>query len=198
MWECEFSRFQEMNPVLENFVKSFKCLETLNPRESLFGGRTNSIKLYHKCEPNEKIMYVDYKSLYPSVQKYCEFPIGHPTLITENFQSIENYFGLVKCSIIPPRKLHIPVLPVKVDGKLYFPLCFTCAKLKLTQCLHNDNERELTGTWATLEVQTELFMVTKLVKFMKSVIIKKDLLMILLKKNLKVHTSIRIRFNLLI
>jgi len=186
MWEWEFSRFQEINPVFENFVKSFKCLESLNPRESLFGGRTNSIKLYHKCEPNEKIIYVDYKSLYPSVQKYCEFQIGHPTLITENFQSIENYFGLVKCSIIPPRKLHIPVLPVKVDGKLYFLLCFTCAKLKLTQCLHNNNERELTGTWVTLEVQTAnyLIMVAELVKFMKSGIIKKDLPMILFKKNL--------------
>lgn len=157
LWECEFSRLQEMNPNFEIFVRNnFKSLESLNPRDSLFGGRTNSIKLYHKCEPNEKIMYVDYKSLYPSVQKYCEFPIGQPTIITENFQSIENYFGLVKCSIIPPRKLHIPVLPVKVDGKLYFPLCLTCAKLKLNECFHNDNERELTGTWVTLEVQTAI------------------------------------------
>jgi len=34
---------------------------------------------------------VDFTSLYPYIQKYGEFPIGHPIIITENFESIDSY-----------------------------------------------------------------------------------------------------------
>ena len=44
---------------------------------------------------------VNQTSLYPYVQKYCDYLIGLPKLITENFQSIENYYGIVKCRILP-------------------------------------------------------------------------------------------------
>ena len=153
MWECTFRNFRKQNPLFDEFEKNYEFTEPLNPRESLFGGRTNSIKLYYKCEPGERIMYVDYKSLYPSVQKYGKFPVGHPTLITENFSHINNYFGLIKCSVVPPKKLHIPVLPVRIDGKLFFPLCSKCALERSPNCNHSDKERTLVGTWVTLEVQ---------------------------------------------
>ncbi len=76
--------------------------DPLNSRNGLFGNRTNSIKLYHKCSGNEKIKYNDFTSLYPYVQKYCRYPIGQPKVITENFDDISNYFGMVKCVILPP------------------------------------------------------------------------------------------------
>ena len=48
---------------------------------------------------------------------------------------------------IPPRDLYFPVLPVRLEGKLLFPLCYTCtATTFLGICNHNDNERNMGGT----------------------------------------------------
>ena len=38
-----------------------------------------------------------------------------------------NYFGLIKAKILPPCGLLPPVLPIKINNKLMFPLCRTCA-----------------------------------------------------------------------
>ena len=154
MWECEFNEKKKKSLELKNFLET-KCdiSERLNPRDGLFGGRTNSIKLYHKCSYNEKIKYYDFTSLYPYVQKYCRYPVGQPKVITENFADISSYFGMVKCIIIPPRNLFFPVLPLKIKGKLFFTLCKTCAENKNQLCTHNESERQITGTWVTLEVK---------------------------------------------
>jgi hypothetical protein len=44
--------------------------------------------------------------------------IGHPRVITENFGDLSSYFGLVKCTVLPPRGLFHPVLPYRTQGKL--------------------------------------------------------------------------------
>ena len=121
------------------------------PRESLSGGHTMAFRLYYKCKNSEKIKYIDYTSLYPFVQKYGIYPEGHPTVITENFSN-KKYFGLIKCKIIPPRKLYHPVLPAKINNKLKFPLCAKCAAINQKHCNHNDKDRALIGTWVSLEV----------------------------------------------
>ncbi len=90
----------------------------------MYGGRTQAFKLYHKCTDNEKIRYIDYTSLYPYIQKYGIFPVGHPRVLTENFDySVNAYFGILKIKILPPKNLLIPALPTRIDGKLYFTLC---------------------------------------------------------------------------
>ena len=91
--------------------------------------------------------------MYPYVQKYCRYPIGHPIILTENFDDINKYFGIVKCKILPPKGLYIPVLPLRINNKLVFTLCKTCANNNIETCYHTDTERVLTGTWVTLEVQ---------------------------------------------
>jgi hypothetical protein len=110
------------------------------------------LRLYYKCRPGEQIRYVDFTSLYPAVQKQCVYPIGHPTIFTENFKDLSEYFGIVSCKILPPSNLHIPVLPAKKNGKLYFALCNKCAEDSLSECNHNDNERAFTGVWTTPEI----------------------------------------------
>ena len=32
--------------------------------------------------------------------KYGEYPLGHPEIVIENFALVEDYFGLVKCSVL--------------------------------------------------------------------------------------------------
>ena len=38
-----------------------------------FGGRVNGFKLFRNAKPNETIEFIDVTSLYPSVQKFCDF-----------------------------------------------------------------------------------------------------------------------------
>jgi len=164
-WECEFDKLCKTDSELKTFLNE-RCQykDPINPRDALFGGRTNSVKLYHKCLKNEKIKYVDFTSLYPYVQKYCDYPLGHPKLITENFCKVEEYFGIIKCLILPPRRLHLPVLPAKINNKLIFTLCSKCAELKQKICNHSNNERALFGTWVTLEVQKALICGYQIIK----------------------------------
>nr|XP_042912254.1 uncharacterized protein LOC122272523 [Parasteatoda tepidariorum] len=63
----------------------------------------------------------------------------------------------MKCTILPPRKLFLPVLPYRSNKKLMFPLCRTCVEtLQQSPCIHSDVEREITGTWVTEEVKLAL------------------------------------------
>ena len=49
-----------------------------------------------------------------------------------------------------------PVLPLKINGKL-FPLCRTCAETYSQQkCLHTEEERSFTGTWVSGELKTAI------------------------------------------
>ena len=79
--------------------------------------------------------------------------MGHPQIITENFADISTYFGLIKCTILPPRGLLHPVLPYRTKENLMFPLCKTCADTKNPNpCTHTDQERAIRGTWCHIEV----------------------------------------------
>lgn len=80
--------------------------------------------------------------MYRWSQKYVIYPKGHQTIITENFWSVENYFCLISCSVLPPRKLYFQVVPNRINGKLVFTRCGKCAEEK----------RLLEGTWVSLEL----------------------------------------------
>lgn len=80
--------------------------------------------------------------------------MGHPRIITENFDEIENYFGVILCRVVPPRGLYLPVLPYRCQNKLMFPLCRTCAETtQQSTCKHKDDERALVGTWVSEELK---------------------------------------------
>lgn len=151
MWDCNWIKSKQY----KNSEKP-EIIESLNPRDAFFGGRTNAFKLLAKSTKNKKIKYIDVCSLYPTVQYYDYYPVGHP----EKFIKPENYnkywFGIIKCKVLPPKNLYHPVLPVKVkmgkNEKLLFPLCLKCAEEKCRKCHHSENERMITGTWATIEV----------------------------------------------
>ena len=134
-----------------------ECIEPLNPRDAFFGGRTNVTKLTYDFKEGEKGKYVDFVSLYPTVQFYKDYPVGHPEKIFLPDEYDSNWFGFVKCKVLPPRGLYHPVLPLKMTcrnaEKLLFPLCKKCAVLKSQKkCLHSDEERMFVGTWCTNEL----------------------------------------------
>ncbi|VDI50294.1 Hypothetical predicted protein [Mytilus galloprovincialis] len=110
IWECEFDqqKYPEVDP----------HLKPIDKRDAFYGGRTETIQLYNNLS-DLKGRYVDFCSLYPSVNKYCKYPIGHPITYTDI--SVDdyiknphrNYFGIMKCKILPPKGLYHPVLPYK-------------------------------------------------------------------------------------
>ena len=91
----------------------------------------------------------------PSFRKK-NFPLGHPTIYIDdecNDVDMSNFIRLIKCSILPPKSLFFPILPMRIDGKLIFALCHTCAIQKQINCTHSDDKRMLTGTWTSVEIQ---------------------------------------------
>lgn len=95
---------------------------------------------------------------YPySTQYYGKYPRGHPEVITNNFKPIDEYYGLVKCRVLPPRGLYHPVLPYRSNGRLKFPLCRTCSDNEsVTQCSCTPDKRALLGVWTTPELMKAL------------------------------------------
>ena len=158
IWGHEFRDEINDDIQLRSFIDPLDIKDRLRPRDAFFGGRTNAIKLHHVVTANEKIRYVDFTSLYPTVNKYDRYPTGHPTVITNNFDSIHNYFGLANITILPPKDLFHPVLPCRLDNKLIFPLCGNCAEKKQRICQCDDQDRSITGTWTTNEIVKALQM----------------------------------------
>ncbi len=158
MWEHEYDQRLKTDPEFKRIVESYKLVDPLNPRDSLYGGRTNATCLLYQAdeEKGEEIKYLDVCSLYPYVCKYCHFPAGHSQLLTEHIDvdNIRQYEGLIKCKVLPPTNLYQPVLPHHCQGKLMFPLCRTCAETcnQDHPCQHTQEERTLTGTWVSVEL----------------------------------------------
>ncbi len=154
IWECMWEKAKQNDPDVMAFMSNYSAPERLNPRDSLFGGRTNALKLYHKTGEDECVSYLDFTSLYPFVQSRKTYPIGHPQIILKDFEPVESYFGVIKCTVLPPRALLHPLIPFKSpQGKLLFALCRTCAeKQQQERCQHSDEERSISGVWTSVEL----------------------------------------------
>ena len=161
MWECQWAQLNQENPAVRDFVNKLNIVAPLNPRDAFCGGQTNGIKLYHQTEADEDINYYDFTSLYPYVNKNKEYPIGHPEIIFEPEGDISQYFGIAKCTVLPPYELYHPVLPLRHNDKLTFLLCRTCVETEMEKpmldrsyvCSHTLEQRQITGTWCTLELE---------------------------------------------
>ena len=158
-YECELKENNEFKKFFKTWDR--ECVEPLNPRDAFFGGRTNVTKLTYDFKECEKGRYVDFVSLYPTVQFFKDYPVGHPDKILFPKSFNPEWFGFVKCKIFPPRNIYHPVLPVKMEcgnaQKLLFPLCKTCAVSKnQKKCTHSDDERSFIGTWCTNELNVAI------------------------------------------
>ena len=162
-WECDWDRECKEKDDLRSWLEQHPIVEPLQPRDAFFGGRTNAVKLHHRVgEEGETIKYQDVTSLYPWVNKYCTYPVQHPVIITNvDHVDVSQYFGVAKVTVQPPYGLYHPVLPWRSGGKLTFPLCRTCVEQEMAKplldrrraCPHTSEQRQLTGTWCTPEIE---------------------------------------------
>ena len=148
-WECQFENEKKADKQLQDFLKTFELVDSLNPRDAFFGGRTNAVCHHAKTKESESIQYNDINSLYPFVNKTKTYPEGHPEIFTHpTDQNVANYFGIAKVKLLAQRNLYQPVLPVRANSKLSFPLCGQCVKEELEKpwlersevCSHNKEE----------------------------------------------------------
>ena len=162
MWECTFKKELKQNEELQDLVNNMTWVFPLDPRDASYGGRTGMAKCYHKAEENEQILFEDFTSLYPTINKYGTLPIGHAQIIVNpESQNIHDYFGIAKVDVLAPEKLLHPVLPVKLNAKLMFPLCVKCVEDQLERpwhertnlCKHTEEERVIKGTWSTPKLE---------------------------------------------
>uniref|UniRef100_A0A914QJN6 DNA-directed DNA polymerase n=1 Tax=Panagrolaimus davidi TaxID=227884 RepID=A0A914QJN6_9BILA len=149
IWECK------VNKMIKNFDAKTRVeyekqliVGPLNPRDAYFGGRTGPLSLFEEITTEEEathdISLCDIRSLYPSVNFNTEYPVGLPQLIDipPNEQNVNwtrpeqnKYRGLIKCFVVPPRTLNLPVIPYKNPTELFAPYVRDCLKLKV----ENDN-----------------------------------------------------------
>ena len=159
MWECEWGKLVKENSEIKEHVESYSLSSPLTPREALYGGRCETFSLHASCTDTSVIKYVDVQSLYPYVCKNKHYPIGHPRcLIGPDLRKfgmdVNKFEGLVKCKVLPPRGLHIPLLPSHINKKLMFVLCRKCAETENQSiCNHSAGDRSLSGTWVSVELQ---------------------------------------------
>nr|CAD2182349.1 unnamed protein product [Meloidogyne enterolobii] len=164
------------------FFDELPDIGPLFPRDAFHGGRTGPLSL--KChledsaENEYEISCYDVVSLYPAVNFYAFYPIGHPELLDLNLdinwtkpEDLRPYRGIFKLFIIPPDDLYLPVIPERIHGKLIFHLCHQCAieiepgvaKRKQTSysygrkwCQHDDNKRGFVSTTCSVELELAL------------------------------------------
>lgn len=166
MWECDYDRILASREDMRIFLENHPVVsrKPLNPRDAFYGGRTENMVSLYDVKGNEKIHYVDVCSLYPYICKTGKFPVGHPKvyvgeecrkLTGPSGVEIDKVEGLVHCTILPPRTLYHPVLPVRMHDKLMFALCRSCCEnMSQTVCTHeNVIDREFTGTWVVDEIR---------------------------------------------
>jgi hypothetical protein len=170
MWDCEFVKLLKTDVRAREIVDKYcKKSEPLNIKHALLGGRCENFRGVSNstCKGGLggrkfHLEHFDFTSMYPAVQCQYEYPLGHPIIHTERFPSDMNstpqvYRGVIKCDILPPKGLFVPVLPSKINKKLHFTLCRTCSeRCHQGQCRHNVKARTLTGTWTTAELQKSI------------------------------------------
>ena len=121
MWSCDWKNLRETDDQAQFVLLALNLQAPLKPKDAFKGGRTNGFRLFYERKADEKISHIDIVSLYPYVNKHCEYPIGHPKIIISNFSDIRSYFGFVRCVAECPDRDHFSALPVTIRSKLIFP-----------------------------------------------------------------------------
>ena len=174
LWGCQINQRKRSDHTFrinlkarEEYYDKLEQVGGCDLRGGYYGGRTNNRKFIVECDGESSwLEYQDFTSLYPAVLAKYTYMIGHPTVVRKDFDKYvdssctafkQPVFGFVKCTVVPPKRLQFPILPARIHDRLMFVLCRTCAHEKArTLCRHSDQERALTDTFATPELEEAL------------------------------------------
>ncbi|KAL3120432.1 hypothetical protein niasHT_000462 [Heterodera trifolii] len=173
VWGCQIEKELKKDEEMRDFFDDRGNEKgPIDPRMAYAGGRTGPMKLFAKSDEKKKISVYDIVSLYPSVNYGTAYPIGLPEIIIPKSDEINvnwtrpedlKFNGLYKVRVNPPRGLRIPVLQLKCDERLLFPLCWRCAstfKKETTRCdyncPHDVAQRRYVATYTSVELAKAL------------------------------------------
>uniref|UniRef100_A0A914YYF1 DNA-directed DNA polymerase n=1 Tax=Panagrolaimus superbus TaxID=310955 RepID=A0A914YYF1_9BILA len=163
LWECDISAERKLNPDLDTFIKEHDDTSPINLRQTLTGGRTGPLILEAEASDEWEIKYFDICSLYPYINFVTRYPIKHPEIryqvpAYKNHWEVPQY-AMVKCKILAPKNLTLPIIPKKHRGQLLFPLCGRCPDLffdkneEKVSCPHTDAERAFVVETTSMELK---------------------------------------------
>ena len=78
LWVCEIDEASIVRPEL--LAHPIVQQSQMCTRDTLYGGRTEAMRLHYKARENETIQYVDVMSLYIYISKYFKFLVVHPVI----------------------------------------------------------------------------------------------------------------------
>ena len=158
------SCFDEDANVTQREAVEFKFLDrvdwilTMPSNERDSGGDQCEAEQSHSLPPPQRFRKFSQRTL-----------LDLPLIFVELKLKNEDYFGLIKCQVLPPSDIHLPILPFKFQSKLFFPPCRSCVEerssmpdkksvdLTSKKCVHRQvEERSFWGTVATPEVKLAL------------------------------------------
>lgn len=160
IWDHDYDHFLKTDPSfaahekkVKDSVRAVLQAPDTDIREALFGGRVEAIRLQAEAGRG-RILFKDLISLYPAMLVKREFAAGHPTFIYKDFDYSLPYFGLVLCTVSPPKQALIGSLPYRHGGKLCFPLCRSCVEQENEKtCTHTQEQRQLRSLWTSFELK---------------------------------------------
>ena len=156
MWECDMKRELEEGEDMKHYFDHYHVADPLEPRDAIYTADEPTLRnciIVAKQTKRSTMWTLRVCILTLTDQKPYRSVIPRSLPKTLIDQDVSNYFGLIKCTVLPPRSLFHPVLPYRTQGKLMFALCKTCADTcSQTPCTHSDTERAIQGTWCTVEL----------------------------------------------
>ncbi|EGT56180.1 hypothetical protein CAEBREN_06213 [Caenorhabditis brenneri] len=169
---CLWHGCPKCQPIRDKWCKN-KYTRRLNPREGVFGGRTQVFRSITEADEETHIDYYDVVSMYPYLNAGgAAYPRGNPEVITGSHLPPANmplqYRGIVFCDCLPAKDAEIGYLPMRSNQKLMFPLCRSCAEDPNVwgRCTHYKvSERYLTGVWTTDELNKAVSRGYKVLKY---------------------------------
>lgn len=84
-----------------------------------YGGRVDVFRTYIKFD-TDSIVYLDVNSLYPFAMMKT-MPEGKGKWLDSLKVDINSFFGFIDVTVEAPSDIHIPILPYRHKGSLYFP-----------------------------------------------------------------------------
>ena len=92
--------------------------------------------------------------------KLHQFILGHPKIhvgdACRDKQAILSKEGLIKCAVLPPKRLYLPVVRYRCNNKICFAYAGRAQSNAIFsgECLHESTaQRSLTSTWVVDEVR---------------------------------------------
>ena len=153
-WECKYlNEKKNAKAYLQESKIFFLKSLPLDPKDALFGGRTSPACLKYSVKEKEKIMYLDFTSLYPRLQKKNIFPVGHAQIYISNDEcrkiDLKNVMGLVKC--VAAEKSAVSRLTRTHRGQIDFPSMLCMCKRKTTS-MQSCRNGTLFVPWTSVEI----------------------------------------------